>query len=104
MRLTLTPLAEQDMEAIGDYIAADNPTRALSFIREMQAQCQRIAANPLGYRLRPELGDDVRSCAHGSYVIFFATAQREVTIIRVLHGARDIPAILAADDTGSKNA
>jgi toxin ParE1/3/4 len=33
MRLTLTPLAEQDLETIGDYIAADNPTRAVSFIR-----------------------------------------------------------------------
>lgn len=42
MRLTLTPLAEQDLEAIGDHIAADNPTRALSFIRELRAQCQRM--------------------------------------------------------------
>ncbi|MGL1834460.1 type II toxin-antitoxin system RelE/ParE family toxin [Rhodocyclaceae bacterium SMB388] len=100
MRLTLTPLAEQDLEAIGDYIAADNPTRAGSFIRELRTQCQRIAANPPGYRLRPELGDDIRSCAHGNYVIFFVATAEEVTIIRVLHGARDIPAILVPDDNG----
>ncbi len=99
-RLTLTPLAEQDLEAIGDYIAADNPTRAISFIRELRDQCQRIAANPTGYRLRPELSDDIRSCAHGKYVIFFAAAPEEVTVIRVLHGARDIPAILAPGDDG----
>lgn len=99
MRLTLTPLAEQDLEAIGDYIAADNPTRAASFIRELRDQCQRIAANPPGYRLRAELGEDIRSCAHGNYVIFFAAAPEAVTIIRVLHGARDIPAILAPDDS-----
>lgn len=42
MRLAFTPLAEQDLEAIADYIAADNPTRALSFVRELRAQCQRI--------------------------------------------------------------
>ena len=100
MRLTLTPLAEQDLEAIGDYIAADNPMRALSFIRELRAQCQRIAANPPGYRLRPELGDYIRSCAHGNYVIFFVATTEEVSIIRVLHGARDIPTILAPDDSG----
>ncbi|MBW6496117.1 MAG: type II toxin-antitoxin system RelE/ParE family toxin [Burkholderiaceae bacterium] len=99
MRLTLTPLAEQDLEAIGDYIAADNPTRTVSFIRELRAQCQRIAANPPGYRLRPELGDDIRSCAHGNYVIFFVATPEEITIIRVLHGARDIPAILGSDDS-----
>lgn len=46
MRLTLTPLAEQDLEAIGDYIAADSPTRAVSFICELRAQCQRIARLP----------------------------------------------------------
>ena len=100
MRLTLTPLAEQDLEAIGDYIAGDNPTRAVSFIRELRDQCQRIAANPPGYRLRPELGDDIRSCAHGNYVIFFMATPEEVTIIRVLHGARDIAAILAPDEGG----
>lgn len=57
MRLAFTPLAEQDLEAIADYIAADNPVRALSFVRELRAQCQRITLNPPGYRLRPELGD-----------------------------------------------
>lgn len=72
MRLSLTPLAEQDLEAIGDYIAADNPKRALSFIRELRDRCHRIAANPPGYRLRPELGEGIRSCAHRNYVIFFA--------------------------------
>ena len=71
MRIDFSPLAEQDLEAIADYIAADNPRRALSFVQEIRAQCQRIARNPPGYRLRPELGDGIRSCAHGHYVIFF---------------------------------
>lgn len=30
MVLTLSPLAVQDLEEIGDYIADDNPVRALS--------------------------------------------------------------------------
>ncbi|WP_254706807.1 type II toxin-antitoxin system RelE/ParE family toxin [Ralstonia pseudosolanacearum] len=29
MRLALTPLAEQDLESIDDYIAQDNPARAV---------------------------------------------------------------------------
>ncbi|TVS21024.1 MAG: type II toxin-antitoxin system RelE/ParE family toxin [Planctomycetaceae bacterium] len=99
MRLTLTPLAEQDLEAIGDYIAADNPIRAVSFIRELRAQCPRIAANPPGYRLRPELGDDIRSSAYGNYVISFVASPEEITIIRILHGAPDIPAILTPGDS-----
>lgn len=97
MRLLLTSLAEQDLEEIGDYIAQDNPARAVSFILELQAQCRKICLNPAGYRRRPELSTDVRSCAHGSYVIFFEASQEAVTIIRVLHGARDIPGEFAPE-------
>lgn len=97
MRLAFTPLAEQDLEAIADYIAADNPARALSFVRELRAQCQRITLNPPGYRLRPELGDGIRSCAHGHYLIFFASDPDAVLILRILHGARDLAAGLSAD-------
>lgn len=91
MQLLFTPLAEQDLEAIGDYIAQDNPMRAGHFVAELWAQCQKICLNPVGYRRRPELSDDLRSCAHGNYVIFFESTQDQVTVIRILHGARDIP-------------
>ncbi len=98
MHLTITPLAEQDLEAIGDYIAQDNPRRALSFVEELHRQCERIARNPQGYRRRPELGQGLRSCAHGHYVIFFEANEGEVLIIRVLHGARDLPSLFADEE------
>lgn len=94
MRLGFTPRAEQDLEAIGDYIAADNPGRALTFLRELRAQCWKIASNPSGYRLRPELGTGLRSCPYGNYVVFFAAGRNEIVIVRILHGARDIPAVI----------
>jgi toxin ParE1/3/4 len=50
MRLVIKPLAEQDIEVIGDYIARDNPARAVCFVGELREQCMRIADNPLGYR------------------------------------------------------
>ena len=98
MLLLFTPLAEQDLESIAEYIAADNPLRAINFVREMRQQCQRIALNPPGYRLRPELGERIRSCAYGHYVIFFEASPREKTVVRVLHGARDVPAQFGAAD------
>lgn len=71
MRLFITPLAAQDLEAIGDYIAQDNPMRAGSFVSELLAQCQKITLNPAGYRSRTELSEGLRSCAHGNYAVFF---------------------------------
>ena len=92
-RLIITPLAECDIEDIGDYIATDNPDRAVSFIAELRGQCRKIALSPQAYRLRRELGNDIRSCAHGNYVIFFNHDEKDVRILRILHGARNISAL-----------
>ena len=94
MQLLITPLAAFDLEEIGDYIAQDNPIRAVTFVAELRAQCERICLNPAGYRWRPELSDDLRSCAHGNYVIFFESTTEQVTIVRIVHGARDSSAVL----------
>lgn len=97
MRLVIKPLAEQDLEVIGDYIARDNPAQAVAFVGELREKCRRIADNPLGYRERPELARGLRSCAHGNYVIFFDALPDAVEVVRVLHGARDLPAMLSED-------
>ena len=94
MQLLITPLAASDLEEIGDYIAQDNPARAGSFVAELRSQCEKICLNPAGYRRRPELSDDLRSCAHRNYVIFFASTTEQVTIVRILHSARDISEVL----------
>jgi toxin ParE1/3/4 len=91
VRLLIAPLAAHDLEEIGDYIAHDNPLRAASFIAELRAQCEKICLNPDGYRRRSELYDGLRSCPHGNYVIFFESTADQVTVVRVLHGARDLP-------------
>ncbi len=89
-RYWISPLAEQDLEAIGDFIAQDNPHRAITFIVELRNQCARIAANPKACRSRPGLGTNIRSFAYGNYVIFFQENPDTICIVRVLHGAMDI--------------
>jgi plasmid stabilization system protein ParE len=69
MKLGISPLAEQDMEAIGDYIAQDNPVRAVSFTEELYQQCLLIAESPVIYKERPELGQSVRSCTYGRWAM-----------------------------------
>lgn len=95
MRLEFLPRAEQDLETIGDYIALDNPRRAASFVRELQAQCRKLAKAPQAYRPRPELGNGMRSCAHGHYVVLFYEEPGLVRIVRVMHAAMDIEAQFA---------
>ena len=90
MRLEFSPLAEADLEAIGDYIAQDSPGNALRFIQGLRQQCQKITVAPAAYVARPELGDGLRSCAHGRYVLFFRYSDSLVRIERILHSAMDI--------------
>jgi toxin ParE1/3/4 len=90
MRLELSPLAETDLEAIGDYIALDSPGNALRFIQELRDQCRKIMKAPMAYVARPEVGDGLRSCAYGRYVIFFRPSVEVVRIERILHSALDI--------------
>jgi toxin ParE1/3/4 len=98
MGLRFTPLAVSDLEEIGDYIAQDNPARAHSFVMELRRQCEKIHRNPLGYRARPELAEGLRSCAFRHYVILFRPEGANVLIVRMLHGAMDIPVRFVAQE------
>lgn len=84
----LTPLAIDDIESIGDFIAADKPARALSFIDELLAICARIAKRPQAYRRRGDLASGLRQAIHGSYPLLFTVDSEGVVIERVVHGAR----------------
>jgi plasmid stabilization system protein ParE len=52
-RVRFTVQAERDLEEIGDYIAAANPSRALAFVQAIRDHCERIAAAPSGYPAHP---------------------------------------------------
>ena len=89
-KLRFTAQAERDLHEIGDFIAQDNPAIAAHFISALEERCRLLAAHPQMGRVRDELGSELRSVAHGRYVIFYRVVQDEVAIIRVLHGARDL--------------
>jgi toxin ParE1/3/4 len=94
MRLRLSPKVPGDLEEIADFIARDSPRHALRFLRLLRTRMKEIARQSELYRLRPELGADARLATVGQYVILFRTRQHSVRIERVLHGARNLLAIL----------
>lgn len=96
MDCLFSPLAELDLEEIGDYIARDNPVRAVSFVREMRERCAKLARMPLASPLRPELGESFRMVVFGNYLIFYKVESDSVRIERILHGARNIPDLFDA--------
>lgn len=93
MQVDFSPAAERDLEEIGDYIAQDNPVRAVTFIRELRQHCQRILEAPRAAPVWPELGDNVRMTVHGRYLILYTLTEAAIRKERVLHGARNRPSI-----------
>ena len=90
----LRPKALEDIEAIGDFIAADNPARAASFIDELLEVCPRIAERPRAFQRREDLARGLRQAVHGRYLILFSLEKDGVVIERVLHGARRLEDLL----------
>lgn len=90
-RLVILPAARADLIEIGDFIAQDNPGRALSFLAEIEAKMQEASERPESFPGRDDVHAGLRSARHGRYLIFFHNTDDEVQIVRVLHGARDLP-------------
>lgn len=89
--VTISPAAKADLMDIADYIAVSRPQTALEFTNKLEARCRAIGNLPKGYRMRPELGDDIRSVVSSSYLIFYRALEKEVRIERILHGSRNLP-------------
>ena len=95
MKVRLSAMAESDLEDIGDFIAQDDPRRAISFIRELHATCLHLVDAPEGYPLAwgfEHLG--IRMRVHRAYLIFYRVSGARIEVIRILHGRRNVAAIL----------
>lgn len=64
MIVYLSAEAEYDLETIGDFIARDNPARALSFLRELRSKCLGLERFPLVPRYE---ASGVRRRVHGLF-------------------------------------
>jgi toxin ParE1/3/4 len=95
-RLQLSPNAVADLEEIGAYIARDNPTRAVSFLLELEEKCRAAAAAPDHFPARPDLAPGLRMAVHGRYLVFFRDLPVEnvVRVERVLRNARNLSRLL----------
>jgi toxin ParE1/3/4 len=87
-----TPQARLDLIDAALTIAEDNPSAADRFLDAITKTIGRLAKHPMIGRARPELAPDLRSFPHRQYVIFYRRSiPQGVEVVRVLHGARDIP-------------
>ena len=85
-----TVLAQGDLLGIIDYISDDNPQAAQRLKDEVVRKVARLAEQPKLYRLGREQGTREMT-VQPNYVIIYREQDAKVTILRVLHAARQWP-------------
>lgn len=89
-------LARTDLNAIFDFIAADNPTRAISYVREIEAACEGLCSMPLMGIARSDLHPGLRTFPlRRRIVIAYVLPQDRVRVLRIFSGGQDFEAIMA---------
>ena len=71
---------------------------ASAFVRKIQSRFEPLLVHPeLGPR-RDDLAPGLRVHFHQKYALYYRHTDREVIIVRVLHGSRDARALLGEGD------
>ena len=90
-RLVFTDRAQADLLEAWLYIAEDNLAAADRVLDTLEHEAKVLLMQPLMGRARPELGSQVRSWPSSTpYLFFYEVDGAELTVLRVLHHARDI--------------
>jgi antitoxin ParD1/3/4/toxin ParE1/3/4 len=94
-RFQLSVDAARDIREIWSYIAKDNIKAARRVRLRICDACQRIAELPgIGHRREDLTDKPVLFWRVDSYLIVYSANRRPIEIVRVLHGALDVPAVL----------
>ena len=87
-----TDRALSDLEAIGDFIAADDPVSAARWVGVLMASAERAAGTPVAGRRVPEIGrDDIREVLKRSYRIVHRVRGDRLEVLTVFEGHRLFP-------------
>lgn len=93
-RFRLAPAADTDIDGLAEHIARTQSLAAADrFIDAIYEKCELLALHPDIGRLRPELAPRLRSFPAGPFIILYRPRGRAIEIVRVVRGARDIPAL-----------
>lgn len=97
MTFRFHPRARDDLRAIYDYVAMDNPAAAGALIERFQDACQFVSQAPRAGRDRSDFVVGLRSFPVGKYLLLYRILDVGVEIVYIAHGARDLAALLDND-------
>lgn len=94
MRVRLTQSALADVRDIAEFVAANDPVRAMSFADELLDAAEEIGGQPRAYPQRRQWGAGIRVCFYGFYAIIFQLRAEDIVILRIVNAARDLSRLM----------
>ncbi|MEC5322152.1 type II toxin-antitoxin system RelE/ParE family toxin [Aurantimonas sp. A3-2-R12] len=92
-RIVRRPHAEADLIEIWLHIALDSPLAADRQIDRIGERIIRLALFPEMGVARPDIAEGVRVLSVPPFLVLFQVDSDKVEIVRIVHGARDLPSI-----------
>ncbi len=90
-RVTWSPEALDDVEAIAEYIERDSPIYARAVVQKILAATRKLQRFPRAGRTVPELGDEAtREFLVYSYRVIYRVRDEAVLVAAVIHGRREL--------------
>ena len=95
MNHRISPLADTDIDSIWNYVAQDNPAAADRVEQEIQEAIEKLAKNPNFGHFRDDIAPrQYRFYRVFSYLIIYRIVEDTLIVVRVIHGARDLPKLI----------
>jgi toxin ParE1/3/4 len=87
-------MAEADLAEIWAYVSLEaSEATATRLLDKIKDACRPLCHFPLSGTSRARFAPGLRAGFVGNYVIYYRHDERELIIVRVLHGARDAAAL-----------
>ena len=91
-----TLAAAEDVQLLEQWIARDSPLNAVDFTDRLIGAVEPLADYPLIGRVVPEFNrESLRELIFRGYRIVYSVDEAHLTILRVVHGARDLRSLAA---------
>lgn len=95
MKVAFTPEAEHDLTNIFFYLDEFNPFAAREIMVRIRSRAFSLADHPeRGTIIGARGGESIRRVIEKDFLILYIRSEEQVSVLRILHGARDFSAIL----------
>ena len=100
-RIIIMPAAEEGLLEIGEYIATDNPARAIKFLDEItQSLRKTLSVFPHSGKVvdNLDLGEEIRVLHYRNYNSYYRVVEetQTVEVLFIFNAGRDVQALIGS--------